>query len=171
MKITKIAVILLLGILLVSGFACGGGTGVKHFSEEGISFDYPKEWFQVGFTWDPEPEWGACLSSGTGNEPGIFVLRYGLDGQTLEEFAFESMESVYGEGFTTTTPNALTINGMPAYKYHYTGEKYGESVEGDTMIISADGVTVYWVDAFATEAEYPENEANFERLFESFGIE
>ena len=146
------------------------GEQFKTFSEKGISFDYPGEWFRVGFTWEPEPEWGVCLSAGTGNEPGVFVLRFLLDDKTLEEFATESRESGYGTGFTTTSLSKTTINGLLAYTYHYAGTKYGESVEGDTMIITADGVKVYWVDCFATKAEYSENKANFQRVFESFRI-
>ncbi len=45
MKITKIAVIVLLGILLLSMFACGGGELVHYTNNEfGYSIDYPNGW-------------------------------------------------------------------------------------------------------------------------------
>jgi len=162
---------LLIALLLVLGACAPTPTpGTKHFSGEGISFDYPEEWHQVGFTWEPGYEWGICFSGGTGDEPGVFVLRYDLGDETLEQFALRTKDVGYGADFSISTPAATTVNGRAAYTYTYRGIKYGTSVKGDTMIIT-DGVLVWWVDCFATEAEYPENQSNFEMIFDSFTID
>jgi hypothetical protein len=143
---------------------------MKHFSDEGVSFDYAKEWHEVGFTWEPGYEWGVCFSGGTGDEPGISVLRYALEDQTLLEFALSSQDIGYGTDYDTSTPVETTINGRAAYAYTYSGSKNGVSVQGDTVIVT-DGVSAYWLDGFATQADYLENKDEFQRTFESFIIE
>ena len=144
--------------------------GMEYVSIEGISFYYPEEWYRVGFNWEPGYEWGTCFSGGVGNEPGVFILRYALGNDTLEEFTLETKSIGYGSNFIISTPVETTVNGRPAYIYAYSGTKGGTAVQGDTMIIT-DGVSVWWVDCFATKAEYAQNKSNFEIIFESFIIE
>ena len=144
--------------------------GMKHFSSEGISFDYLEEWHEVGFTWEPGYEWGICFSAGTGDEPGVFVLTYILGDKTLKQFTLWTENIGYGADFYISTPVETTINGRAAYAYTYSGTKYGVPVKGETVIVT-DGVLAYWVDCFATQAEYPQNKDIFQRIFESFIIE
>jgi len=144
--------------------------GMEHFSGRGISFDYPEEWYEVGFSWEPGYEWGICFSGGTGDEPGVFVLTYALGDKTLEQFTLESEDIGYGPGFTISTPVETTVGGKPAYHYIYTGTKYGVPVQGETVLVQ-DGESVWWIDCFATEAEYAQNKSNFETIIESFVIE
>jgi len=144
--------------------------GMKHFSGEGISFDYPEEWYNVGFSWEPGYEWGICFSGGVGDEPGVFVLRYALGDETLAEFTLRSKEIGYGPDYTTSTPLETTVNGEPAYRYTYSGTKNGVTVQGEVILIQS-GDSVWWIDFFATAAEYPQNQSNFEKILESFIIE
>ncbi len=143
--------------------------GMEHYSGAGISFDYPEEWYEVGFDWEAGYEWGICFSGGVGDEPGVFVLRYALGSETLKQFALNSSDIGYGPDFTISTPVETTVNGKPAYRYTYSGTKYGTVVQGDTILIQ-DGESVWWVDFFATKAEYSQNESNFEKILESFVI-
>lgn len=143
--------------------------GMKHYSGAEISFDYPKEWYKVGFDWEPGYEWGICFSGGVGDEPGVFVLRYALGSETLEQFTLNSADIGYGPDFTISTPVETTVSGKPAYRYTYSGIKYGTAVQGDTIIVK-NGESVWWIDFFATKTEYPQNKSNFEKILESFTI-
>ena len=109
--------------------------GMEHFSGQGISFDYPEEWYEVGFEWEPGYGWGICFSGGVGDEPGVFVLRYDLGDKTLKQFTLDSENIGYGSGFTISTPVETTVSGKPAYRYTYSGTKYGTAVKGDTIIV------------------------------------
>ena len=90
--------------------------------------------------------------------------------ETLEQFTLNSKNIGYGSDFEISTPVETTVNGKPAYCYTYSGTKYGTAVQGDTIIIQ-DGENAWWIDFFATEAEYAQNESDFERVLESFTIE
>ena len=144
--------------------------GMQHYSGTEISFDYPEEWYKVGFNWEPGYEWGICFSGGVGDEPGVFVLRYALGDETLEQFTNNTKDIGYGPDFTISTPVETTVNRKPAYYYTYSGIKYGTAVQGDTIIIQ-NGESVWWIDFFATKAEYSENESNFAKILKSLVIE
>jgi hypothetical protein len=144
--------------------------GTTHYSGEGVSFDYPEEWYQVGFNWEPGYEWGICFSGGVGDEPGVFVLRYDLGDETLAAFASRTREIGYGADYTVSPTVETTVGGRAAYTYTYAGTKDGTPVKGDTMIVG-DGTSAWWLDAVATQAEYPENQAKFQMIFASFVIE
>lgn len=107
----------------------------------------------MGFSWESGYEWGICFSGGTGDEPGVFVLKYALGDKTLEQFTLESEDIGYGPDFTISTPVETTVGGKPAYRYTYTGTKYGVAAQGDTVMVQG-GESVWWIDCFATEAEY-----------------
>lgn len=145
-------------------------SGMSHYSGAEISFEYPDEWYEVGFDWEPGYDWSVCFSGGVGDEPGVFALRYALGSETLEQFTLNSADIGYGPDFIISTPVETTVDSKPAYRYTYSGTKYETAVQGDTILVQ-NGESVWWIDFFATKAEYSQNESNFEKILESFVIE
>ena len=90
--------------------------------------------------------------------------------ETLEQFTLNSADIGYGPDFNISTSVETTVSDKPAYRYTYSGTKYGTAVQGDTILIQS-GESVWWIDFFAIKAEYPQNKSNFEKILESFTIE
>jgi hypothetical protein len=142
----------------------------KTYTEHGVSFDYPEDWVKVGAE-DPEALWTVAFQErGSGIEPGVVVVDYGMEGMTLREF--EQGHPWVFANFDYTTPLAdTTINGRDAIRYSWTAEWEGSPVTGEHMYVTKDYEVLYFVECYSLTSEYPTSEDAFKKLFNSFEIE
>lgn len=186
MKIAKAAVILLIGLLLVTAFACGGGSeqgsnptltpspswATYSNSSLGFSIQYPQDWgkvesqngslsivvFGTGARSDSIYGEGFAISK----KPGLSaILSVWVNGTiiSLREYA----------GFNLVESSAATLAGMPAHKFVYTWEDDPYSVKC-MEIISVKNNYVYYIEFRTDITTYDSDVTTAQHMLDSFVI-
>ncbi len=181
MKIVKAAVVLLLGLLLVTAFACGGGSeqeaapaGWTTYSNSslGISIQYPQDWGKVelqngsittiafGFGKRSDSIYGEMVAVGVDDGLSATLSEW-VEGTiiTLREYT----------GFNLVESSAATLAGMPAHKFVYTWEDDSYSVKC-MKIISVKNNYVYYIDLITDVATYESDLKTAQQMIDSFVI-
>ena len=190
MRITRIAIVLLLGILLVSGIACEGGgeseptptptpaptpvSGFLTYTDEanGFSISYPEDWELV-----PEEMWEdvllmlwapvACEEFITDFSITTEGLPYPLSVQSYSEGAERHLRSL--EGYTSISEEELTVDGKAAIKHVFTFIMEGETFKVMQVYLVENKTA--WVLSFGTvPACWSQYEVIFDNMAGSFQL-
>lgn len=138
MKTKRVAAIFILGILLVSAFACLGGPeatptptptpipGFQTYTDtvNGFSISYPDDWEVI-----PKEESDLLLAiflapslcSGYLSSSAVFKQEFSFS-MSVQTYYLEVCKAVVSdyEGYTSISEEELTVCGVPAIKYVYT---------------------------------------------------
>lgn len=121
MKLARIAVIVLLGIVLVSTVACGSSSEFRTYTDNfnGYSMSIPTTWDIVGPWGDAVILFGGTSQCSGGNITGSVISRdtHASRLQTLYEGSKNSVEDE--EGFIFISEEEITIDNVPAMKLMY----------------------------------------------------
>lgn len=151
MKKARVAVVLLLGIMLASGLACGGGkseptptstptpiAGFLTYTDNisGFSISYPMGWNVVPAD-ELETDLAAfsapSLCAGYLSYVVIFTAPYSSD---LQSYYFEVKDIISElEGYTLISEEELMVDGIPAIKLIYTHTDFGYALQNMGQIL------------------------------------
>ena len=186
MKSTRIVVVLLLGIMLLVGLACGSGEEpeptststpipgfITHTDEvNGFSFSYPDDWQLASDELSAGTDVMflapvACSDITTNFNVVNEDLPYSMSVQSY----FENGKS-YLQAFTEYTPisdDEQTVAGEPSIKHVYTWRLSGQTLKQMQVYLVQDETA--WVLTFTTApACWSQYEATFDTITDSFQL-
>ncbi|MBA7594491.1 hypothetical protein ES703_01435 [subsurface metagenome] len=184
---------MLLGILLLLCFACGGGeeeatptptptAGYLTYTDEanGFSIWYPEDWDRdesaEGTTLFRSPRSFPCGGSAPDEfHPYVCVYywQYPSKVDLQQEFDLLKQESEQWRGYTHISTEEMTVNGVPAIKHVFT---YRLEVTSHTFkrayVVLANERTLYIIECFCQECAWDWEGCwpNFDTIIHSFQI-
>ena len=174
MKIQRSAVVLLLGMLLVTTLACGGESitwAIYSNSSLGISIQYPQDWTKS------EGESGGVsffTPKTDASDLGIVVVSVYEQEQpvTLSEWVDELIRvlSAGQTGFELSESSATTISDMLAQKVVYTYRSGQYSVKCIEVVSVKDNNIVYTIEFLADVTTYNRDVKTVQPMIDSFVI-
>ena len=192
MKIQRVAVVLFLGLLLLTTFACGGSAGqgssstptptwaTYSNSSRGISMQYPQNWVktenQSGSAYVIIFSSPAHSDSTYAERLSIFVSHSEQPVVNLSDWVDTCILTLRTSqtGFNLSESSATTLAGMPARKLVYTGKsiKYPSNYSTECMqIISVkDNNIVYTIGFAADITTYDSDVKTAQQMIDSFTI-
>lgn len=186
MKIVRLAVVLLMGLLLVTAFACsGGGSGqgstptpapawaTYSNSELGISIQYPQDWEK----WETGAD-GATFVSPTADadvKPGIVFVSVMKEESpiTLSDHVDEWIlgMKLYSPSDNISESSETTVADMPAHKFVVTSTSNEQSLMKRLEIHTIKNNTVYIITYITFESVYPNYLETAQQMIDSFRFE
>ena len=176
MRIVRVAVVLLLGVLLVTAFACAGGSGqgsapagwsTYSNSSLGFSIQYPQDWTK----W--EGRMGAVMfvtPKGSIASAIVMIGCYDAETATLtDDYVNEcilALKSTFPDA-NVSESSAITVDGMPAHKFVYTTNTNNSLMKAMDIhsIKDSKDYTVYYL---AASANYTVNLETVQQMIASF---
>lgn len=185
MKIVKAAVGLLLGVLLITAFACSGGSSEQGStptptpawatysnSSLGISIQYPQDWTKVEGAAGTVVTFQSPQSSASDDfleNLNIVVEDLSSQPMTLSEYVELNVNMLkqYIPSYKLIDSSSTTLAGMPAQKLVYTGELQQYALKW-MQIISIKNNVAYVISYTATESSYSSNLETAQHMIDSF---
>ena len=148
-------------------------TETKTYTGHGISFDYPANWRQVELTGYTEAIWQIAFEEPvSGIAPGVGIIKYDMQGETLEDFHTKMAEELVVFGSRNVLAIVeVTINGLDAFITTFTEESPEGTIKGKEMTITKNHEIAYCVDCYSLLSDYDRSEENFDMIHNSFKIE
>ena len=189
MKLTKLAVILLLGVMLISGVACGGGQGAEPtptptptstpehqtYTDEnnGFSIDFPAGW-QIA----PDAQWEeaavmlfdlfACNDGPLVCSLLIEELPYSMSVESFHELGEAGLQSL--DEYTPISEEELNIGGKEVIKHVYTMMSSGQITYRFAQFAIVEDQTGYMLAFAAVPTCFDEHEDTFDMMADSFRL-
>jgi hypothetical protein len=179
MKIVKATVVLLLGMLLVTAFACGGGSeqeaapaGWATYSNSSLGFNiqYPQDWKNweglVGDVTFVTPTTDASVP------PAVIFVSVYEENLTLSQHVDECILAMKSSslGYNIPESSETTVAGMPAHKFVVTCKSKDQSLMKQMDVHTIKNNTVYIITYMVFESDYPIYLDTAQHMIDSFVI-
>lgn len=174
MNKARITLVLLLSIMLVSGLACGNGTGYQTYTDNvnGFSIDYPEDWEMP-----PEELWeGAYVAFYAPEECSDFTANFNVVGEGLPfsmsvQTYYESVKSILQilTGYTPISEEEMNMGVGAAIEHVYSYSLAGQTMTQMQIYLVEDQTA--WVLTFSTvPACWGQYEPTFDTVVDSFQL-
>jgi hypothetical protein len=180
-----VVVALVAGLAVVSltgGDDTPGSADDNHFSDHGVSFDYPSDWqdfgpasFQVN---SGDVQWSESFGAQAGSN-GAIVTEYALkkDVSSVSEAALQAeldrlfTSTVDQAGGQLTQPlSQTTVNGMPGYQVSFTSTTGGVDLTTD-MVLVFQGNQQWNIQCQYAAADQQDVRPGCQQIWDTFTIE
>lgn len=176
MKIVKAAVVLLIGMLFVTAFACGGGQkpvtwATYSNSSLGFSIQYPQNWTE----WETGTDRITFVSptADAAAKPGIVSVSVYKEEEPLilnADYVDKCILAMklYSLADNISESSESTVAGMPAHKFVVSSTSANQSLMKRMEVHTIKNNTIYIISYITFESAYPDNLATAQQMIDSF---